>query len=424
MSSQENMPNGHSFAENTTTDSNAGPTQATPHTTDARTTSVMTGKKTEASSMSVGLKELEQQVDDANPDREHFYALATRRLIWRNVFKVIMMIIMDVALPVILYFVLKGPLGNPAYALLIGGVPALLMVIIRLIHSRTVDALGILVFLAFLISAIVAFASGDARILTFEKSIVTLILGVGFIITCLPIKSKKFRLKPFMLLIIKQLVPLGTINPSLVQRDIAPMRQTTGQDQQFTTTQSKSGNAVHPTDTDPTSEGHTAIKMDPPVNSPTGKTSTFSAKSANTMNSQLSQEKKLRKRSKLNRMIVASLFGETFGPSMDKYDWMYQNSKRFRFDITALTLWWGFILFLEFIIRLAMVLSPLGLDQVVTYANIAFGVICAVGGAFSVVYLLFRFKTTKAEVDRRLNEEGLVDEAGMMLIAEEKEESI
>jgi hypothetical protein len=144
MSSQENMPNGHSFAENTTTDSNAGPTQATPHTTDARTTSVMTGKKTEASSMSVGLKELEQQVDDANPDREHFYALATRRLIWRNVFKVIMMIIMDVALPVILYFVLKGPLGNPAYALLIGGVPALLMVIIRLIHSRTVDALGIL----------------------------------------------------------------------------------------------------------------------------------------------------------------------------------------------------------------------------------------------------------------------------------------
>jgi hypothetical protein len=278
----------------------------------------------------------------------------------------------------------------------------------------------------------VAFASGDARILTFEKSIVTLILGVGFIITCLPIKSKKFRLKPFMLLIIKQLVPLGTINPSLVQRDIAPMRQTTGQDQQFTTTedqqftttQSKSGNAVHPTDTDPTSEGHTAIKMDPPVNSPTGKTSTLSAKSANTMNSQLSQEKKLRKRSKLNRMIVASLFGETFGPSMDKYDWMYQNSKRFRFDITALTLWWGFILFLEFIIRLAMVLSPLGLDQVVTYANIAFGVICAVGGAFSVVYLLFRFKTTKAEVDRRLNEEGLVDEAGMMLIAEEKEESI
>lgn len=142
------------------------------------------------------------------------------------------------------------------------------------------------------------------------------------------------------------------------------------------------------------------------------------------MNSQQSENKKLRKRSKLNRMIVASLFGETYGPSMDKYDWMYQNSKRFRFDITALTLWWGFILFLEFIIRLAMVVSPMGLDQVVTYANIAFGVICAVGGVTSIIYLFFRFKKTKAEVDMRLNEEGLVDEAGMMLIAEEREDSI
>jgi hypothetical protein len=70
--------------------------------------------------------------------------MATRRLIARNVFKVIAMIIMDVALPVLLYFVLKGPLGNPAYALLIGGVPALIMVIIRLVYSRSLDAIGIL----------------------------------------------------------------------------------------------------------------------------------------------------------------------------------------------------------------------------------------------------------------------------------------
>lgn len=138
------MPNGNSLADHTTTDPTAGPAQPTPHTTDAHSKSFMTGKKTEASSISVGLKELEQQEDDANPDREQFYAMATRRLIWRNVFKVIMMIIMDVALPVLLYFVLKGPLGNPAYALLIGGVPALLMVVFRLIHSRSVDALGIL----------------------------------------------------------------------------------------------------------------------------------------------------------------------------------------------------------------------------------------------------------------------------------------
>lgn len=95
-------------------------------------------------SVSSRTKELDQQERVDNADRELFYAMATRRLIARNVFKVIAMIIMDVALPVVLYFVLKGPLGNPAYALLIGGVPALIMVIIRLVYSRSLDAIGIL----------------------------------------------------------------------------------------------------------------------------------------------------------------------------------------------------------------------------------------------------------------------------------------
>jgi hypothetical protein len=95
-------------------------------------------------SASIDPHELEEQELANNPDRELFYAMATRRLIFRNVLKVIGMIIMDVALPVILYFVLKGPLGNPAYALLIGGVPALIMVIFRLIYSRSLDAIGIL----------------------------------------------------------------------------------------------------------------------------------------------------------------------------------------------------------------------------------------------------------------------------------------
>jgi hypothetical protein len=103
-----------------------------------------TEEKDRKTSTSIGPHELEEQELANNPDRELFYAMATRRLIFRNVLKVIAMIIMDVALPVLLYFVLKGPLGNPAYALLIGGVPALIMVILRLIYARSLDALGIL----------------------------------------------------------------------------------------------------------------------------------------------------------------------------------------------------------------------------------------------------------------------------------------
>lgn len=271
-------------------------------------------------------------------------------------------------------------------------------------------------FLAFLVSAIVAFASGDARILTFEKSIVTLILGVLFIITVLPIKFRSVRLKPFMLLVVKQLVPLGTINPSLVY---GPTNSTSVEpvDQQYTNTNNvKPINSVHPAELQPNEKpSDNAIDATPEENGVT-------RDSIATNNRDLESNKlPNRRRSRFNKYIMASLFGHTTGPSVDKYDWMYQNSHRFRFDITFLTLWWGFILFLEFIIRLALVLSPVSLDQVVTYANIAFGVICAIGGVVSIVYLFFRFRGTKAQVDERLREERLVDEEGMMLILAEED---
>ncbi|KAI8581434.1 hypothetical protein K450DRAFT_298796 [Umbelopsis ramanniana AG] len=374
-------------------------------------------EKYRKTSSSIGPHELEEQELANNPDRELFYAMATRRLIFRNVLKVIGMIIMDVALPVLLYFVLKGPLGNPAYALLIGGVPALIMVILRLIYARSLDAIGILVFLAFLVSAIVAFASGDARILTFEKSIVTLILGVGFIITVLPIKFRSVRLKPFMLLVIKQLIPLGNINPSLVYGS-ANVTSVEPVDQQYTnTTNVKPINSVHPAEQELPNEK-------PNGNAPdaTPEENEIQRDSTATNNYDLETNRRPnRRRSRFNKYIIRQLFGDTTGPSIDKYDWMFEHSHRFRFDITFLTLWWGFILFLEFIIRLALVLSPISLDEVVTYANIAFGVICAVGGVVSIIYLFFRFKSTKAQVDERLREARLVDEEGMMLILAEED---
>ncbi|GAB5586370.1 hypothetical protein Unana1_01270 [Umbelopsis nana] len=418
MSTQDNLENGAPVHQA------SNPTDQEPlATTDIPHNQTTSTEKRRQTSVSLRMKDLEQQERADSPDRELFYAMATRRLVFRNVLKVISMIIMDVALPVVLYFVLKGPLGNPAYALLIGGVPALIMVIIRLIYSRSLDAIGILVFLAFLISAIVAFASGDARILTFEKSIVTLILGVVFIITTLPIKFGKARFKPFMLLVIKQLIPLGSINPSLVQREIVPRSEEVNGQQQYTTTSNaKPLNSVHPADPQCIStQEKTGNKTPMDSTAPTENGTARSAHTVTTTND-LVCHKPSRRRSKFNRIIMRQLFGDTSGPLIDKYDWMYVHSKRFRHDITFLTLWWGFILFLEFIIRLALVLSPtISLDQVVTFANIAFGVICAVGGVVSIIYLFFRFKGTKAEVDVRLQEEGLVDEEGMMLIEAEYE---
>jgi hypothetical protein len=185
------------------------------------------------------------------------------------------------------------------------------------------------------------------------------------------------------------------------------------------TSNTKPINAVHPFEAHGSAEENMVNKT--PVDATPESTTANRSVSKVTNTTDLESHKPIRRRSRFNKMIMRQLFGDTSGPLIDKYDWMYFHSERFKFDITFLTLWWGFILFMEFIIRLALVLSPMSLDQVVTYANIAFGIICAVGGVVSIIYLFFRFKGTKAEVDAKLRAEGLVDEEGMMIIEAENE---
>lgn len=142
-----------------------------------------------------------------------------RHFIRHQALHLLITIIADVIIPVVLYFILNKFI-DPWIALLIGSVPALLIVIVKGVWKRTVDIVALTVFVAFAISAIVAVATRNGRILIFEKSVVTFILGIVFFISLIPFTIPRFwskdktplQVKPLVLIVGKQLLPLGDMN--------------------------------------------------------------------------------------------------------------------------------------------------------------------------------------------------------------------
>ncbi|CAF0913594.1 unnamed protein product [Adineta ricciae] len=116
--------------------------------------------------------------------------------------------LVDVILPVVIYFSLQK-LIKPVYALLVAGAPPLLMVMIKGIYARTFDALGFLVFIAFLISAVVAVITRNPIVLLLEKSVVTGILSIIFGLTLIPLRCfrHRFYIRPLAYYFYQDLIP-------------------------------------------------------------------------------------------------------------------------------------------------------------------------------------------------------------------------
>jgi hypothetical protein len=117
-------------------------------------------------------------------------------------------ILVDLILPLVIYFGLQKRI-KPVYALLVAGTPPLIMVIIKGFFSRTFDALGFLVFIAFLISAIVAVLTHNPIVLLLEKSVITAILSFIFALTLIPLEccQHRFHIRPLAYYFYQDLVP-------------------------------------------------------------------------------------------------------------------------------------------------------------------------------------------------------------------------
>jgi uncharacterized protein involved in cysteine biosynthesis len=96
--------------------------------------------------------------------REERFKSNRKVLLKRQLLSLAVILIIDVALPLILYYTLRNTIG-PVYALLISGIPPLLQVIYGFIRERKVHALGCMIVVAFIISAVVSIITGKLYII-------------------------------------------------------------------------------------------------------------------------------------------------------------------------------------------------------------------------------------------------------------------
>ncbi|KAI8578210.1 hypothetical protein K450DRAFT_248675 [Umbelopsis ramanniana AG] len=122
-------------------------------------------------------------------------------------------VIFEIGLPLGLYFGLRQPTGplSPVWALLVAGCPPLLVVIYSFVVNFKIDGAGLLLVTGFVVAAIVAVVSQNAKVLLLEKSIVTGAIGVVFLITLIPFrltwKGKLYRMLPLTYTLCLQFLP-------------------------------------------------------------------------------------------------------------------------------------------------------------------------------------------------------------------------
>ncbi|RGB42433.1 hypothetical protein C1646_683259 [Rhizophagus diaphanus] len=129
-----------------------------------------------------------------------------------------LMLFSEIALPLILYYVLKNYMKE-IWALLISGVPPFLVVIYGIIIKRRVDSLGALIIISFIVSAIVASLKGDARAYLLRESAITGTVGLTFLITLIPIKYGSFQLRPIIFYFAKDMQTGGSFGYSSSKRN-------------------------------------------------------------------------------------------------------------------------------------------------------------------------------------------------------------
>ncbi|CAO0790787.1 unnamed protein product [Mucor circinelloides] len=127
------------------------------------------------------------------------------KLYWTYLRPTVLMLIINVGIPLALYYILKIWL-TPLVALIISGIPPLLHVFYVFWKKRRIDVLGCIFVAGFIISAVLSAISGDARLTLLRDSTVTAVVSVLFLLTLIPISTKWFTVRPIVFLFTQQLM--------------------------------------------------------------------------------------------------------------------------------------------------------------------------------------------------------------------------
>ncbi|CAO0801661.1 unnamed protein product [Mucor circinelloides] len=142
----------------------------------------------------------------------------------RPIANIIMAILWSIGLPILLYQLLKPRLGQ-VVAMIIASCPPLVIVISRMIKSRTLDVLGFVAGVSFLITGIISIAQPSPAVSSICESIAPLLIGVFCILSLFPIKIGTFELRPLVFQITNQLMPRPPVDEKLAEQDEQRLQQ-------------------------------------------------------------------------------------------------------------------------------------------------------------------------------------------------------
>ncbi|KAI9285911.1 hypothetical protein BC943DRAFT_305056 [Umbelopsis sp. AD052] len=110
----------------------------------------------------------------------------------------------DIGLPLGIFYAMK-PHTSIIAALLVSSIPPLLFVIAKFIYYRRIDVLGCLCCFGFILAGIFALATGDPRLVLLRDSSITCVTGVCFLLTLIPIRTKRINIMPLSYLVFCQI---------------------------------------------------------------------------------------------------------------------------------------------------------------------------------------------------------------------------
>ncbi|KAG2173537.1 hypothetical protein INT44_007128 [Umbelopsis vinacea] len=111
--------------------------------------------------------------------------------------------VVDIAAPLIIYHNLKHYVPV-LVAIMMSSTPPLILVIVIFIYKRKIDIMGCICIFGFAFSSIVAISTGDVRLVMLRESSIGCIIGLCFLFTLLPIKTKRFSNRPLQMVFYAQ----------------------------------------------------------------------------------------------------------------------------------------------------------------------------------------------------------------------------
>lgn len=108
-------------------------------------------------------------------------------------------VVMDLVVPVAVYYLLRAAGLDPLPALILAGVPTVVFLIAQAIRRRKVDALGVFVLVLVVACIAVSLVTGSPRFLLAKAGAFTGLIGLGFLVTLSLARPLPFTLARAML---------------------------------------------------------------------------------------------------------------------------------------------------------------------------------------------------------------------------------